>query len=470
MFDTDIKVIEAVPWFRYLKARVPIKFGGVIMDSVIFFAVRVTVKNRKGEEAEGWGAIPLADFWGWPSKNVPHRTRERLMCKICAEICKEVLSIDEYMHPVDIFLALEPRVMKIAKQVCSEEGIEEEMPKLNVLICLSALDAAIHDGFGNASGIDSYLGYGKEHMKDLSHYLGKEFKDKFISDYIRPAYVKKIPIFHLVGGLDPLVQSDLEEERVSDGLPETLEDWVKKDGLFCLKVKWRGTDLEWDIRRTLEIFKIARNARGDNEKLYLTGDTNEQCDTPDYMIELLSKIREASNEVFDSILYIEQPTHRDIWNHPHDFSKLSELKPVIIDESLTDFETMDKAISLGAKGIALKTCKGQSKDLLFIAKATSKNIPYAVQDLSVSGISLLQSVGLAARIYTIKGVEYNGRQYFPSGSEVEGEVHKELLSVKEGYIETKTLKGTGFGFQMNKIRNPGQMPGATSNFENFFKE
>jgi len=458
-FPTDIRIREVEPWFRLIKARTPLKFGGVVMESVLYAAIRVVVENRQGKVAEGWSAMPLADAWGWPSRVVPHGVREALMKRLCERYCKAVAQYSGFAHPVDIFLEIEPELSRLSDELGQEAQVAEPMPRLNALICSSPVDGALHDAFGNVNGFDTYLGYGPDTMPDLGRYLGDTFRGKYPAHYLRPAYLPELPIFHLVGGLDKLTPQEVTEEDPKDGLPNCLMDWVRQDGLICLKVKWRGNDLPWDLERALAVYRIAQEAHGPNApSLYLTGDTNEQCDTPQYMIELLEHLREASQEIFDALLYIEQPTHRDLEKYPCDFSELARLKPVIVDESLTDLEAMDRAMSLGATGIALKTCKGQSQDLLMIAKAAEAGIPYAVQDLSLPGLSLLQSVGLAARIYPIMGVEANGRQFFPEGSRIEMAIHAGLLTVQKGKAGTASLQGTGLGYQMDKMKKPSELP------------
>ena len=149
---------------------------------------------------------------------------------------------------------------------------------------------------------------------------------------------------------------------------------------------------------------------------YLTADTNEQCESPDYIVEYLHKVRELAPQVYDEILYIEQPTERDLTAHRWDMRPIAELKPVLIDESLTSVEDFALAMELGWSGIALKSCKCLSADLLFVPLAERARIPYAVQDLTNPSLALLQSVGLAARTHTILGVEANSRQFFPAAN------------------------------------------------------
>ena len=79
MLSTDIRVLEAEPHFSWEAARTPLKFGGVVMDTALYCHVRVLVENRRGDRAEGWGAIFLADLWAWPHIRGGHKTAEALM-------------------------------------------------------------------------------------------------------------------------------------------------------------------------------------------------------------------------------------------------------------------------------------------------------------------------------------------------------------------------------------------------------
>ena len=127
------------------------------------------------------------------------------------------------------------------------------------------------------------------------------------------------------------------------------------------------------------------------------------------------------------------------------------LKPVMVDESLTGLADMDLALELGWSGVALKTCKCQSMALLVAARAQADGIPYTIQDLTNPGLALLQSVGLAARLKPLMGVEANSRQYFPATSAPEREVHPDIFTLQEGMARTHSLRGPGLGYQIERI-------------------
>ena len=43
-----------------------------------------------------------------------------------------------------------------------------------------------------------------------------------------------------------------------DGYPVLLEDWIRRDGLKCLKIKLRGNDDAWDFERLVRVGRLQR--------------------------------------------------------------------------------------------------------------------------------------------------------------------------------------------------------------------
>lgn len=456
--DSDIRVREIEVFYEPQRARFPLKFGAVVMEHVVLCKVRALVETRGGRTGEGWGAMFLADFWSWPTPSILHETKEQVMKRTVEAYARLVQDWPEFAHPIDIFWELEGELRRASDKASAEAATAEPQPFLGALVCASPVDAAIHDAFGVANGIDTYAGYGPECMSDLSRYLGDEFRGRYIADYIRPSYLPEIEVFHLVGGLDKLTRAELDDTDPDDGMPNCLEDYIARDGVFCLKVKLRGNDLEWDVERLLAVHRVGRAelARLGIHELYMSADTNEQCDSPEYVIEMLARVKERSAECFECIAYIEQPTSRDLAGAGHDMRQLARIKPVLVDESLTDLESFELAMEQGWSGVALKACKCQSAAVVMAAKARHMGVPYTVQDLTNPSLALFHSVGLAARLYTVKGVEANSRQFFPAAtSPAERWVHSGIFYVRRGYANTWSLQGPGLGLQMDRIRRAG---------------
>lgn len=455
MLDSHIRVLEAEPYFQEERARTPLKFGAVVQDGITLCHVRVRVENRRGNVSDGWGAIFLSDFWAYPTPAVSHETKDAAMRQVVADFCALLRGYPGYAHPVDIFVSLQGEIGRLGW--CASEHLAESMPLLAGLVCASPADAALHDAYGLVNGISSYAAYGPDFVDhDLSAYLGPAFRGRHLSDYLRPRMRARIPVFHLVGGLDRLSRSEVPDTAVRRTHPDSLDEWIERDGLFCLKVKLCGIDLRRDLERMLEVYRIAREAqeRIGERRLYLSVDPNEQCDGPEYMVELLHRLREREPRAYDALLFIEQPTERDLGAHRFDMTALSVLKPVILDESLVNFAEMDMALELGWSGIALKTCKCHTMVLLMAARAACAGIPYTVQDLTNPGLALLHSVGMAAHLSPLMGVEANSRQFYPATSEPERAVHGPIVDIRRGVALTASLAGQGLGFDTRRIRRP----------------
>jgi len=453
--QTDIHILDVQTIFHKEKARTPIKFGGAVVDSATLFEAQITVENRRGEVGVGGGSMFLSDFWAFPSAVVPHDVRERAMVELARRCGRLLADYAGCGHPIDIVREVEPEFIRLAADLSTEWQLAEPLPILATLVSVSPLDAALHDAFGLANNIDTYNGYGPEFMAhDLSSYFGSAFEGAYPEQFLRPQYVPQIPIFHLVGGLDKLSRSELDDSDPQDGLPNCLEDWVERDGVYCFKVKLRGNDLDWDVERTLAVSRVAAAALAKQgcDAYYLSADTNEICDSPEYMITMMRRIQEASPSTFERILYVEQPTQRDLRAYPHDMTKLAKIVPVLADESLYSDELFDLSLEMGWSGPALKVCKGQSQAVLWAAKAKALDKPYAIQDLTNPGLALLQSVGFAARTYPMMGVEYNSRQYFPSASADVRKAHPEVFTVRGGQVSTASLRGPGLGFRAGEFR------------------
>jgi len=336
-----------------------------------------------------------------------------------------------------------------------EIKLSKPMPKLGVLVATSPIDAALHDAFGRVNGICSFDGYGPEYMEhDLSFYLGEEFRGKYISDYLRPSYAKELPIFHLVGALDKLTRDEVDASDPRDGLPVSLEDWIRRDGIFCLKVKLSGKDIDWDVKRTKAVAEIAHQTLRElgRESFYLSVDSNEMNPNPDATLEYLRKLKRESPLAFNSLLYLEQPTERDLKRHMFSMREVAKVKPVLADESITDMESFELALKLGWSGVAVKTCKWHSSSLIYIAKMEHHGIPYSIQDLTCPGLAFVHSASFAARTKPIMGLEYNARQYLPFAFMDVQRRHRSLFEVRNGKIRTDSLEPVGLGFSIEGLK------------------
>ena len=227
--------------FRY---RTPYRFGAQTVDRVTLLNVDCTVRTAAGRVARGFGSMTMGNAWSFPSKTMSYATTLGAMKALAARIARITDGYRESGHPVDINCALEPEYLKAASAVSQELRLAEPIPKLCTLVTASPFDAAIHDAYGKALGLSSYLTYGSDSMPyDLSHYLGADYKGEYLSRYVLPRAHAAYGSVSFGGRVRPDCGVRHSARRIGDGLPETLPEWIRYNGLRRIKIKLAGNDL-----------------------------------------------------------------------------------------------------------------------------------------------------------------------------------------------------------------------------------
>jgi len=431
--------------FEEFLYRSPYKFGGVAVDRVTLLNVRVEVSTPAGKVAKGFGSMPLGNVWSYPSKEMSYDETLNVMRDLAGRIAAITRDFKESAHPIEMNHQLEPEYLKAAAEMSKAMALPTPIPKLCTQVTASAFDAALHDAMGKSLGVGCYETYTRDLMgHDLSRYLNGDFKGDTLDRYVQAKPLDWIWLFHSVGGLDAVTDADLTE-RLDDGLPETLGEWIRRDNLQRIKIKLQGENLEWDIARTVEIDRVAREARPGVEWKYCS-DFNERCPDAEYVLEYLRKVKELSPQAFASILYLEQPTQRDLRANPgNKMHAASKEHPVVIDESLTDLESLLLARDMGYTGACLKACKGQSHAVLMAAAGQKYDMFLCVQDLTCPGASLVHSAGIASHIPGLSTIEANSRQYVPAANAGWEKRFPGIFASHDGKMHTRELTGMGLG-------------------------
>jgi len=446
---TDVRIKQITTSFTEIEYRTPIKFGGRVVTNATLFNVDVDVETNDGRSATGHGSMPMGNAWGWPSQV---ESGERTLNAMNALGKQAALLTEQYSgggHPIEIMHDLQALFANSATELEQSMGLLEPIPKLAQLVSTSPIDAAVNDAYGKALSLNSYNLLGPEFMnRDLGQFLDGEMSGLFLDQFTLRQPKEHMPLYHLVGALDPLTDEDISTP-LNDGVPETLGDWINADGLTHLKIKLAGDDLQWDVQRVIDIDRVsttAQQSRGCQQWWYST-DFNEKCKDVQYVLDFLTELQSRAPQAFERIQYIEQPTHRDLKNHPSSgMQQAAKIKPVVIDESLIDFESLLLAREQGYSGVALKACKGHGEALIMGAAAQHYNLFLCVQDLTCVGASFLHSASLAARIPTIMAIEGNGRQYCPFGNQPWDAKFPSMFNISDGTVGTHCLTGPGLGY------------------------
>jgi len=447
-------VVDCELFFLHAPMRTPLKFGASTMTEAVLARVCIRVRGRGGREAAGWGETPLSAAWGWPGPLAYERRLARMQ-HLAQELISAWKEFDCTGHPLEMghgFLQdVLPGMWSEANRL---HQAEEPMPWLAALIVASAFDLALHDAYGNLHDRPTYELYGRTHLtKDLADFLepapgsGLSFRDRYPSDFMLAQPEKRIPVWHLVGGLDPLDDGDLNGSEPDDGYPVLLRDWISRDGLRCLKVKLRGNDAGWDFERLCRVGDMALS-RG---VLWLSADFNCTAPNVNAVVEVLQRLLKERPEIFARLLYVEQPFPYELEAHPYDVRPAASLKPLFMDESAHDWEMIRLGRSLGWSGVALKTCKTQTGAILSACWALAHGMPIMVQDLTNPSLAMISHAQLAAHFPTIWGIESNACQFYPEFSRPEAEVHPGLYCRRDGVIDLSSVRGPGLGYRIESI-------------------
>jgi L-alanine-DL-glutamate epimerase-like enolase superfamily enzyme len=463
---TDVRVMAVRLYLLPVQTRVPLKFGPETLTSVTCARAYVKVRDAQGRTAEGWGETPLSVQWVWPC-SLSYERRHQVLKRFCVLLAKAWAALDVSGHPIEVGHAFQRDVLpgllaEINRQQASQA---EHMPWLAALVCCSPFDVAIHDAFGRLVDRPAYETYGREFMNQtLDAYLepaegaNVSFAGQYPDGYLVPDPPARLLAWHLVGGLDPLDSSELTGAEPRDGYPVLLADWIRRDGLKCLKIKLRGNDQAWDYQRLVKVGRIA----AEHGVIWLTTDFNCTVTDPLYVNEILDRLMRDEPRIYGMILYVEQPFPYDLEANQIDVHSVSARKPLFMDESAHDWHLIRLGRRLGWTGVALKTCKTQTGALLSACWAKAHGMMLMVQDLTNPMLAQIPHVLLAAHVGTIAGVETNAMQFYPAASAPEAGVHPGLYARSDGHVDWSSVHGPGFGYRLEEIRR--DLPAPVANF------
>ncbi|MBA2557176.1 MAG: mandelate racemase, partial [Chloroflexi bacterium] len=275
-----------------------------------------------------------------------------------------------------------------------------------------------------------------------------------------------------VGLGDPLTLDEIAPvDRLQDGWPQALEDYVTRRGVRYYKVKVSNR-LEQDVERLARIARLLETHLGRDYRVTLDG--NEQYKRAADFEALIDAIRARPDlaTLWENVLVIEQPFDRAIALAPGQTGALREIsrsRPVIIDESDSTLDAYPQAIDLGYRGISSKNCKGAIRSLLNAGLTWHHNgggrrtdFVMTGEDLCTVGIVPVQSDLCLAATLGLQHVERNGHHYHPGLRYLPDAERRAALAahgdfyveehgiigphIVEGRLRIGSLHCAGFGF------------------------
>ena len=458
--------------------RLPFRYGTACLTWCPQAVLAVTLETS-GRIQTGYSGDCLPPLWfdKSPGKSFDDQINDMLaVIQLSAQQFLEAAS-----KPVEFF-SLWHSVYKKLRQHGSEFGYTSLLSSFGI----SMVERAIMDGLARAANL-SFASAVRDNIycirPDLVHpeLTGLEPANWLPSEPLRSIYVR-----HTIGLGDPLTLEEItDEERLDDGFPQAVEQYVEQYEVSYFKAKLANHP-ENDRQRLLEIASILERHLGRNYRITLDG--NEQYRTADDFGQLIEVLRTTPEleTLWNNTLSIEQPLGRDVsfsTQHVQAIQELSALKPVIIDEADGDLHSYAKALELGYRGVSSKNCKGPVKSLLNAGlnwlrndRGRFSNYIMTGEDLCSVGILPVQADLCLAATLGLEHIERNGHHYHPgldylpqSQQDAALVAHSDFYhrsqgrispAVRNGCLKIGTLNCVGFGFdvepEMNSMLSPEQ--------------
>jgi len=423
-----------------------------------FLAVRLELADDKGNRS--CGVSGDRPSFGWLDKRPdypPEQKLQRLLTLV--DSARNVyLKHSRFESPFQQSLSNAAEVSKIGRDADHED--------LSCSFASALFERAMIDAVCRIQKLSIFEAVRQNKLGFTPHTAFRELRNFRLEHFLPLRPLTTFNIRHTVGLADPLTKSDLpESKRLNDGEPETLEEYVARDGLRYLKVKISG-EPEADLARLGKIWDVVSRT---NQPV-ITLDGNESYQDIDAFARFVADFEEKQLGLFQHTAFIEQPLTRALTHDPataKTVAAISEKKPLVIDEADGTLNSFHDAFRIGYSGTSHKNCKGFFKSLLNFCLTRHFEINHGRvafqtgEDLSNMPLVPLHQDFAALGVLGIDHCERNGHHYsfgLEHLSDTERQLTKRLhsdlyverhgglfLNIRNGQVRCDSLQKPGFG-------------------------
>lgn len=370
--------------------------------------VRMIVRDDAGNETFGTSGDRLSVRWLDKRSGRSKIRKLRELVALIGHARRIYLDRPEFESPFDKWLAEHRRIM--------EQGRSMDQEDLTTSFASALMERAMVDAVCRLEGRSVFEMF---HADRLGFRPGKVHPELKGIDLTRRLPAEPRTLFnirHTVGSSDPLTPDEIAEgERINDGLPQALSEYVEDDGVTHFKVKISG-DPEGDLDRLRRIWDVVPKT----PETLVTMDANEAYRNVDRLGEFMQRLRRDLPGLFDHVALIEQPLPRGLTLDGSTASairRVNEIKPLVIDEADGTLDAFKRALSIGYAGVSHKNCKGFFKSLTnralmaYHAEEHDRELIQSAEDLQLLPIVPLQQDQAALSILNLSHCERNGHHY-----------------------------------------------------------
>ncbi|MEJ5251129.1 MAG: hypothetical protein HPY54_11975 [Chthonomonadetes bacterium] len=430
-----------------MQTRMPFRYGIATVRELQHLILRLTLLVD-GREAEGLSADHLAPRWFIKDPTLSYEQETELLLNAIRHACAIAEQTDPAPSPFDLWW----RIYHAQREWAQAEGIAPLVASFSVSLIeralLHAFCRAAGTRFGdalrqNTLGID----LGRIHPALQAHEP---------REYLPTQPLHQITVRHTVGLSDPLTEGEISpDERLNDGLPQSLEECIRAYGLTHFKVKLGG-DARSDHARLKSLAQVLSKHC---PAFHFTLDANEMYPDIDTFRAFWEEVQADSDlqPFLQALLFVEQPLRREQALSERTREGLHRWRdhpPIIIDESDAELHSLPLALECGYDGCSVKSCKGVFKGIANFCLAErlrrmGRRVLISGEDLStVPPVSLLQDLAVMANL-GVEHIERNGYHYFRGLTMLDSQTQERLLNAHpdlflrhpQGFVAVKIEAG-----------------------------
>ena len=418
---------------------------------------RIVVADSAGDETFGCSADRLSVRWLDKRPGRSESLKRRELAAMIEAAGKIYLAEPAFDAPFAKWRACHKRI--------EQQGRAAGQEQLTAAFASALLERAMLDGVARLAGKPLFAMFAEDRLGFRPEQIHPELRGMRPRDYLPAQPRSTIFVRHTIGIYDPLTAHDWpEQNRLNDGLPETVEDYVRTDGVRYFKIKISG-DVDADLDRLARIWEILPL----QAEPVITLDANEAFEDVAVFAQFVERLEQEQLGLFQHIEFIEQPLPRSLALDDRagpSIRRIAAAKPVIIDESDSSIGALKRARQLGYSGTSHKNCKGVFKSVMNKALAVhyaerGEAILLSGEDLQNLPVVPLQQDFAAVALLDIPHCERNGHHYnfglsmlSAKDKAAAGRRHPDLyarrgdewfLNVKHGAVDCASLHCPGFG-------------------------
>ncbi|MDB5292694.1 MAG: hypothetical protein JWL69_3935 [Phycisphaerales bacterium] len=462
VLSTDLRIVN-------MRLRMPFRFGITTLTELPHMFVRVLLQVD-GRETWGIAADGLPNKWFTKDPDSRYRDDIDDMLKVIGSACDIAVASGGHASVFDLW----ERVYQAQLAWGGGWGY----PALLAGFGTSLIERAVIDAFCRDQAAPFSTVLRDDRLGVRLGRIHPELENARARDLLPAEPLREITVRHTVGLTDPLTDAEISEpDRITDGLPQSLEACIRAYRLTHFKIKLWG-DVAKDADRVRQVADVITRNAGAYFAFTLDGNENFKAVEPFRAFWESLTSQPALAEFLKGLLFVEQPLHRSVALEEEamrEFAAWTQRPPTIIDESDGTLAAARQALAFGYVGVSHKNCKGVFKGianacLIEHRKRSDRSRPYVIsaEDLTnVGPVALQQDLCVLANL-GITHAERNGQHYFKGLTMFPADVQDAVLAAhpdlfrrnEAGFV---AMKIEGGRLQIGSVI--GEALGATTKFD-----